>query len=88
MTQSKKYSCRVSQDGTTWTAEIVRRASAKKSIVTTKQAGFASEAEAQAWGETEVTGFLKKLNENESKKRREKKAELELKTAQDKKDSQ
>lgn len=74
MTQSKKYSCRVSQDGATWTAEIVRRASSKKSIVTKKQAGFASEAEAQTWGESEVTGFLKKLNESESNKRRAKKA--------------
>ncbi|MDH5184965.1 MAG: DUF3622 domain-containing protein, partial [Gammaproteobacteria bacterium] len=62
MTQSKKYSCRISQDGTNWSAEIIRRASAKKSIVTKKQDGFATEAEAQTWGETEVSNFLKKLN--------------------------
>ena len=86
MAQSKKYSCRVSQNDTGWTAEIVRRASAKKSIVTKKQDGFASETEAQAWGETEVSSFLKKLNENESSKRRAKKAEQELKAAQAKKD--
>lgn len=86
MTQSKKYSCRVSQDGSTWTAEIIRRASSKKSVVTTKKAGFASEAEAQAWGEKEVQAFLKKLNENESSKRRAKKAELEQKAAQAQRD--
>ena len=86
MTQSKKYSCHVSQDGTTWTAEIVRRVSSKKTHTTKKQSGFVSEAEAQAWGESEVKTLLNNLNKSESEKRRAKKAELEQKAAQQKTD--
>jgi hypothetical protein len=58
MTQSKKYSLRITQDNATWTAEIVRRKTAKESLVSKAQSGFASESDAQAWGETELKTFL------------------------------
>jgi hypothetical protein len=58
MTQSKKYSLRITQDNATWTAEILRRKTAKQQIVSKTQSGFTSESDAQAWGETELKTFL------------------------------
>lgn len=81
MTQRKKYTCRVSQTDSSWTIEIVRRVTAKKTVVTKQQGGFATEAEAQAWGETELKALLKKLNTNKSNKRGAKKASLAQKPA-------
>ena len=75
MTQSKKYSYRVVEENKVWSAEILRRASSKKTIVSKKQDGFASEAEAKSWGEQQVVAFLKNMNERELNKRREKKGE-------------
>jgi Protein of unknown function (DUF3622) len=75
MMQSKKYDYRVSKDDAGWTTQIIRRVSSKKTLVTKSQGGFASEAEAQAWGQDEVKTFLKNLNLGEQKKRRDKKNE-------------
>ncbi len=59
MASSKKYNCRVTQEDTSWTAEILRRKTARESIVSKSQTGFASEAEAEAWGQEELKNFLK-----------------------------
>ena len=78
MAASKKYESRltesvVSEGGLQeWTAEIIRRASAKKIVVSKSQGGFASEAEAQAWAEKELAVFLE-LNERNKIKSRSKK---------------
>ena len=61
MVKSKKFIYRVTQNGTQWSTEIVRRKTAKETVVSKKQSGFPSEAEAQAWGETELVSFLKNL---------------------------
>jgi len=60
MSQDKKYNVRVSAADDTWTAEITRRVSARRTQVSKQQKGFASEAEAQAWGDTELKSFLEK----------------------------
>jgi len=75
MNQSKKYDYRVTQDSTGWTTQIMRRVSSKKTIISKSQSGFASEAEAQAWGQNEVKTFLQNLNLAEQKKRRDRKDE-------------
>lgn len=54
-----KYNSRVIQDGSTWTAEITRRISARKTGVSKSKEGFSSEATAQAWAEQELPNFLK-----------------------------
>ena len=59
MASSKKYNCRVTQEDTSWTAEILRRKTARESIVSKSQTGFTSEAEAEAWGQEELKNFLK-----------------------------
>ncbi|MCW8854582.1 MAG: DUF3622 domain-containing protein [Gammaproteobacteria bacterium] len=73
MAKSKKYTCRIVQDNDAWTAEVVRRVTAKKSVVTKSQAGFATDDEAEAWGLNEVKTLVKTANLNERNKRRAKK---------------
>jgi len=72
MAKSKKYVCRVVQDNDSWTAEVVRRVTSKKSVVTKSQQGFATDDEAQAWGLNEVKVLVKTANLNERNKRRAK----------------
>ena len=71
MKESKKYSTRTSQEKDTWSAEVIRRASAKKTIVSKTQAGFKTEAEATEWAEKELVIFTAK--QSEQNKRREQK---------------
>jgi len=71
MEKSKKYSCRVIGEGGSWVAEIVRRKTAKSTVVSKRQADFSSEADAQAWADKALVGFLESLqtrNKEKSKK--------------------
>ncbi len=61
MTTNKKYAYRVVQGKTDWVAEITRRATSKKTVVSKSQDGFATEADAKAWGEKELVSFLENL---------------------------
>ncbi len=70
MAKGKKYDCRILQDNTGWTAEIIRRATSSRIVVSKKQAGFSTESEAQKWGQSELKLFL--LNLEERNKRRSK----------------
>ena len=81
MKQSKKYSYRVIQDNDAWTTEITRRVTSRVTVVSKGKGGFATEAEAQEWGQAEVAAFLKKTNLGELEKRRAKKKEEELKAS-------
>ncbi len=68
MPKSRKYDMQVMETDGAWKAEIIRRASAKKSVVSKTQDGFATEAEARAWAEKELATFLE-LNERNKRKR-------------------
>ena len=70
MQQSKKYSFQLVQSDATWSAEIVRRVTAKTNVVSKTQDGFATELEAQEWAKKEVKAFLDKSNATESSKRK------------------
>ena len=72
MAKSKKYTYRLVQDNGSWTAEVVRRVTSKKSVVTKSQNGFATDDDAQAWGQAEVKSLVKSTNLNERNKRRAK----------------
>lgn len=75
MTRTQKYQYRLIPADTTWTAEIVRRVSASKENVSKRQTGFSSEADAQAWAETELAAFLQlhsASNQRSSKLRQQK----------------
>ncbi|MFT5807891.1 MAG: L-cysteine desulfidase [Moritella dasanensis] len=58
MAKGKKYDFNLVLVDGSWTAEIVRKITSKKTVVSKSQADFASEAEAQVWAETELKGFL------------------------------
>lgn len=63
MTQSKKYSFLTVQEKNSWRADIIRRASAKKTIVSKTQSGFETETEATEWAEKELVLFTAKQSE-------------------------
>ena len=75
MAKSKKYTCRLVQENDAWAAEIVRRVTSKKSVVTKRQDGFATDDEAEAWGLNEVKILVKTANLNERNKRQAKKGQ-------------
>lgn len=68
MTQSKKYDYAVEYQENGWNAQIKRRVSSKKSVISRQQDGFSSETEAEAWGKEQLAKFL--LNQKEKNKRR------------------
>ena len=71
MSQNKKYSIEISKQKSKWKADIVRRASAKKNIVSKTQNGFKTKKEATAWAEDQLALFLTKQGE-QNKRRAEK----------------
>ena len=75
MKQSKKYDYQVIQDNDSWTTDITRRVTSRVTVVSKSKGGFSTEAEAQAWGQSEVKKFLEKTNLGELEKRRAKKKE-------------
>lgn len=80
MTQHKKFDYTIKQDANTWSAEITRRVSARRSSVSKKQDGFETEDLAKAWAEAELVGFLEKqkqANARKSERRAERNAHAE-----------
>lgn len=71
MTNAKKYDFRLIQVNDLWTVEITRRASVENTVVSKRQEGFATEAEAQAWGKKEVDAFLVKHKEKDQQRSKE-----------------
>jgi len=72
MMKSKQYDIRIVQDDTGWVAELIRRVTTKKTVVTKSQGGFTTESDAQAWGEGEVKAFTQKRRLNKGNKRQSK----------------
>jgi len=68
MAQGKKYDYRIVQLNTSWTAEIIRRITSKKTVVSKSQAGFSTESDAQEWGQVELKVFLQSLNERNKRR--------------------
>lgn len=71
MVKDKKYDFRVKQDNACWAAEIVRKATSKKTVVSKRQNGFASESEAQEWGQKELKTFLQTLQKRNQHRSRQ-----------------
>ncbi|UCX03722.1 DUF3622 domain-containing protein [Shewanella sp. HL-SH8] len=65
---SKKYESRVFQADNGWKTEITRRMTSTKTIVSKSHDGFATEAEATAWGEEALKGFLSKQADRNKRK--------------------
>ena len=58
-----KFNYRLVQNDKNWSAEIIRKMTARKVVVTLKKDGFSTEAEADDWGKAELDSFVKTLNE-------------------------
>ena len=58
-----KFNYRLVQNDKSWSAEIIRKMTAKKVVVTLKKDGFATEKEADTWGKSELESFVTTLNE-------------------------
>ncbi|MBY6199332.1 DUF3622 domain-containing protein [Vibrio hangzhouensis] len=71
MSESKKFTIRITEKRNGWAAEIIRQVTARRTAVSKREMGFESEELAQAWAEKELAGFI----ENQAK-RNERKAEL------------
>ncbi|ASF15695.1 DUF3622 domain-containing protein [Shewanella xiamenensis] len=80
MSKGKKYDFRVTQAENGWKTEITRRMTSTKTVVSKSHDGFATEAEAQAWGQAELQVFLGTLVER-NKRRSEKQAKAKLAAA-------
>ncbi len=63
MAKDKKYKFRVKQEGSCWAAEIIRKVTSKKTIVSKRLNGFSTESEAQEWGQRELKTLLQNLHE-------------------------
>ena len=75
MSKSKKYDFRAVQENSEWKAEIIRRVTSRKVVVSKSQSGFSSEADALKWGEEELKTFISNLgkkNERDSLLRKQK----------------
>lgn len=66
--KNKKYDYRVLQENNSWTTEILRRKTAKETIVSKSQSGFSSEVKAEEWGQTELKSFLQNLSERNKRR--------------------
>ncbi len=77
MAKGKKYDYRVVKSESSWTAEITRRMTSKKTVVSKSQGGFATESEAQEWGKKELEDFSKNLNERNKRHSERRKRETE-----------
>lgn len=73
MNISKRYDCHVVQEESGWAADIVRRVSSKKTVVTKHQGGFETESAAQEWAQAEAAQYLKKHNLAKRNKRESRK---------------
>lgn len=82
MAKGKKYDCRVIKDGDNWTAEITRRKTSKETVVSKSQGGFASEHDAQEWGQVELKSFLNSLNERNKRRSKGQKKNMKEETTE------
>ena len=63
MKKEMKYNLRIVQDDDSWSAEITRRKTARETVVTKRQSDFASESEAQEWGQMALKEILETVKE-------------------------
>jgi hypothetical protein len=63
MAKGKKYDFKVTQVDSTWSAEIIRQVTSRKTVVSKSQDGFASESDATEWAKQQLAEFLEQLKQ-------------------------
>lgn len=65
---SKKYDFQLIEKRNGWAAEIVRQITSRRTVVSKRQLGFATEAEAKEWAEKELVEFQKIQSERNKRR--------------------
>ncbi|MBD1575144.1 MULTISPECIES: DUF3622 domain-containing protein [Vibrio] len=65
---SNKYSFQLVEKRNGWSAEIVRQITSRRTIISKRQLGFETEAEATQWAEKELVEFQKIQTERNKRK--------------------
>lgn len=81
MSNSKKYDYRVAKNRKNWKAEIIRQVTSRKTAVSKRKTGFATETEAKDWAENELKAFIENLSKRNV--RRAKQRELRNEKTED-----
>ncbi|GIU47634.1 DUF3622 domain-containing protein [Shewanella algidipiscicola] len=84
MLKDKKYALRVVETEKGWSAQVTRRMTARKTVVSKSKAGFATEAEATEWGNGALQQIVENLmvrNQRRAKQREERTEALAAKEA-------
>ena len=79
MTKSKKYDYKVEQQGSTWSVQIIRKASKNKNVISKQQDDFTSVKEAKAWGEEQLLEFSSTMAKSNQRHGEHRKANDEAK---------
>ncbi len=58
-----KFNYRLVKNDKSWSAEIIRKMTSKKMVVTKKKDNFATKKEANVWGKAELDSFVTGLND-------------------------
>ncbi|BDU38163.1 DUF3622 domain-containing protein [Vibrio nigripulchritudo] len=77
MSKNRKFAIRVSEKRKGWTAEITRQVTSRRTMVSKRESGFESEAQAQDWAEKTLAEFVEnqaKRNDRKAEKRSEREA--------------
>jgi len=68
MSTNKKFDIRLVEEDSTWTAQITRRKTARETIVSKSETGFATEKEAKAWADEALVEFLATVKARNSRR--------------------
>lgn len=74
-TPNKKFSYQLLEKRDSWSVEIIRQVTSRKTVVSKRESGFESETQAKEWAEKELQQFINHQIERNKKKsalRREK----------------
>lgn len=74
---SKKYDFQLVEKRNGWAAEIVRQITSRRTVVSKRQLGFATEAEAKEWAEKELIEFQKIQSERNKRRSASKRKDQE-----------
>ncbi|WP_413110300.1 DUF3622 domain-containing protein [Thaumasiovibrio sp. DFM-14] len=68
MANGKKFDYRLVEKRNGWAAEIIRQLSARRTTVSKRETGFATEAEAKEWAEKTLAEFVQTQIERNKRK--------------------
>lgn len=68
MSKGKKYSYQLIQQDKSWSVEILRQVTSRKTVVSKRQGDFETEAKAAEWAEQELKQFSEQQSERNKRK--------------------